>query len=122
MTWEICDHDSWEVLPTVLPSTWTQIGLGVFQHINGLRVISSVARDTSQDNRRWQHVSLSRPDRLPTNNDTMNVKQLFIGLERKAIQVLPKASEHCNDHPYCLHLWSCLDGDRLPDFRINGQV
>lgn len=26
------------------------------------------------------------------------------------------AGKHVNKHPYCLHLWSCLDGPVLPDF------
>lgn len=122
MTWQLCERDSVEALPRVLPSTWLQTDPGVFQHINGLMVISSVVQDCAQDGRRWHHVSCSRVDRLPSYQDLQNVKRLFVGAERKAVQVFPRESEWCNDHPYCLHLWSCLDNDGIPDFRIEGRI
>lgn len=125
MSWELLQADSADALPRVLPSTWTEMPgkiLGVYAHVSGLRVISSVARDPAQDNRRWLHVSMSRRDRLPSYEDMRRVKDLFIGPERKAIQIFPKESEYCNRHAYCLHLWSCLDGDTLPDFRAGGEI
>lgn len=33
-----------------------------------------------------------------------------------ALQVLPPRAKHVNIHPFCLHLWCCLDGDVTPDF------
>lgn len=74
------------------------------------------------DGKRWIHVSCSRPNRLPTWQDVRRVKDVFIGKDRRAIQVLPPAAEYVNIHPHCLHLWSCLDGDGLPDFRVMGQI
>jgi hypothetical protein len=50
------------------------------------------------------------------------VKRSFIGDERMAVQVFPRASEHVNIAKYCLHLWHCVDGDPTPDFRIEGQI
>lgn len=72
------------------------------------------------DGKRWMHVSFSRPDRIPTWADLRKVKDTFIGLERLAVQVFPRQSEYVNLHKYVLHLWSCLDGDPTPDFRVDG--
>jgi hypothetical protein len=58
------------------------------------------------DGQWWDHVSVSRPSRLPSWEDLKTVKALFIGKEREAVQVLPKESEYVNMHPHCLHLWA----------------
>lgn len=68
------------------------------------------------DGRVWLHVSASRGSRLPSYADLVEVKELFIGRERKAVQVFPSRAEHVNIHPHALHLWHCVDGDVLPDF------
>ena len=97
------------------PSGWC------YQHINmPLHVICSAR--TEADGKRWMHVSCSRRNRLPSWEELKLVKDTFIGRERKAIQILPPESEYVNLHFFVLHLWSCLDGDPLPDFRINGQI
>jgi hypothetical protein len=82
---------------------------------NGLAVIASVGLES--DGQRWLHVSLSRKSRLPSYDDITLVKRLFVGKDRKAIMILPAENEHINIHPYCLHLWSPLEKDYLPDFR-----
>jgi hypothetical protein len=89
-------------------SCWQKLG-------DELSVI--VSESIERDGRVWLHVSMSRPTRLPTWSDMRRVKDAFIGKERKAIQVFPPDSEYVNQHPYCLHLFCCLDGDVLPDFR-----
>jgi hypothetical protein len=92
-----------------------------YQHIAmPLRVICSAQLE--RDNRRWMHVSCSRPNRLPSWEELRLVKDTFIGRDRKALQVLPPQAEYVNIHPHVLHLWSCLDGDGLPDFRWFGQI
>lgn len=87
-------------------------GVGLFVMVSG-----TVERDA----RRWVHVSFSRRDRMPSYEDSALVKRLFIGRECKAIHVFPPESEHYNLHPYCLHLWHCVDGDGLPDFRSGAE-
>lgn len=74
------------------------------------------------DGRTWAHLSTSYPDRLPTYEELCSAKAMFMGGEQKAIQVFAPESEHCNVHPFCLHLWACLDGDPLPDFRGPGGI
>ncbi len=70
-----------------------------------------------KDGKRWIHVSMSYPQKLPGWNVYRMVKDRFIGRDKKAIQVLPPDSEYVNLHPNVLHMWHCLDGDGLPDFR-----
>jgi hypothetical protein len=74
------------------------------------------------DGQRWIHVSFARPDKVPTWADASRVKRVFVGEERKAVQVMPCVSEHVNFHPHCLHLFACLDRDPLPDFRVLGTI
>ena len=113
-----------DLVPSVLPSFWhviDRVSDGVaYRSTAGMTVICSGS--VERDGRRWLHVSVARPDRLPTWSELTEVKDLFIGARRKAIQVLPAVEEYINAHPNCLHLWSCLDEDGLPDFRKLGTL
>lgn len=80
----------------------------------GLTIIQSEGIEI--DGHTWLHTSYSRKSRTPTYEDTKFIKDNFIGKDKKAIMIFPEESEHVNIHPYCLHLWTCLDGDVLPDF------
>ena len=80
----------------------------------GLIVIQSVSIEL--DGKEWMHTSYSRKNRMPTYEDTIFIKENFIGNDIKAIMVFPKKEEHVNIHEYCLHLWSCNNCDPLPDF------
>jgi hypothetical protein len=75
-----------------------------------------------QDGLRWLHVSCSRRDRLPDWADLRLIKHTFIGDDRVALQVLPREHDYVNIAPRCMHLWSCLDGEPVPDFRVHGQI
>jgi hypothetical protein len=86
----------------------------------GLSVIVSVCREN--DGKNWLHLSCAYNDRLPSWRDLVYVKESIIGLEKEAIQVIPAKSKHVNIHPNCLHLFHCLDGNPLPDFRKNGLL
>lgn len=88
-------------------------------------VISS--RGLELDGKRWLHISMSIWNKsayvIPSYDDLIMVKKMFIGPNAKAIQVFPEESKHVNIHPYVLHLWCCLDGDPLPDFtRGSGSI
>lgn len=89
------------------------------QH-NSLMV--AVSGRTEADGKRWLHVSYSLPNRMPSYDHMTTVKKLFVGRQNKAIFVLPSEDEHVNMHSYCLHLWRCMDGDPLPDFRVTQKV
>lgn len=108
-----------ELMPRVLPVKWKRSSnFGpdgrVYMSIGGLRVIASV--EPELDGKHWLHVSVSRNSFLPSWDDLREVKDLFVGKDRLAVQILPKAADHYNLHPHCLHLWCCLDGDPVPDF------
>ncbi len=88
---------------------------------DGLSVLVSVARQP-EDGRCWLHVSATRPDRIPSYEDLCLVKRVFVGADRQALQIFPRAERHVSLHNYCLHLWCCLDGDGLPDFGAHGTI
>ena len=79
--------------------------------------------DAEQGSRqeRWLHVSVSRRNKLPSWDDLRLVKDTFLP-DWTAYQILPPKEEHVNIHPYCLHLWVCLDRQVTPDFRTMGQI
>jgi hypothetical protein len=112
-----------EFLPRVLPAGWRRFTMtggeivdsgAAFASAEGIVVIVSAGIEL--DGRRWLHVSCSGAKRLPSWDDLRAVKDIFIGRDREAYQVLPKAEKHVNIMPHCLHLWCCLDGAVLPDF------
>ena len=65
----------------------------------GLRVI------VGEDEEGWEHVSVSRVDRIPSWNDMCLVKDTFWGPEDTIVQFHPPKSQYVNCHLNCLHLW-----------------
>src|SRR5438874_1377309 len=118
-------------LPTILPAGWDEIDTSAWtgrpdpeyaraykKHGTVLVLISCA---TQTDGKRWLHVSVSRRNHeIPTWQLMCEVKDLFVGTERTALQIMPPRSKHVSIHEGCLHLWSCLDGDVTPDFTANG--
>jgi len=103
----------------VLPPKWKEIrsafpGQVTYMRKSGLAVI--ITASEKLDGRMWKHVSMSRQRSVPDYRDMCEVKEIFIGRDKKAIQVFPPESEHVNIHPNCLHLWHCMTEDPLPDF------
>lgn len=113
-------------LSPTLPAGWSRIPSqetangAAWRSRDGVMVVVSGAVEL--DERRWVHVSLSRRDRMPSHEDLTRIKRLFIGPDRRALQLFVPEDEHVNFHRFCLHLWHCLDGDGLPDFRAGGLV
>jgi hypothetical protein len=111
------------LLPVVLPSWLVQVDRrldgAIYQSRDGLACIVSAAIE--DDGKAWLHVSISYKDRLPSWEKLREIKDIFVGKDRTALQVLPKESKYVNMHPYCLHLWCCLDGDVVPDFTRGGK-
>jgi len=86
-----------------------------YPHGKPLRVL--VSGRTEADGRRWIHVSVSNQGRLPSWEALKKVKAAFIGDDKQALQVFPPASQWYT-HYEVLHLWHCIDGDGIPDFRV----
>jgi len=76
-------------------------------------VVSGCIED---DGRKWIHLSVAGPGRVPHWSELVDVKELFLGRDSKAIQVIPPRAEYVNIHPHVLHLFVCVDEDVLPDF------
>lgn len=119
-------------LPTVLPAPWQEIQTAwgrkagrayarSYRHRTGLLVLVSAAQ--YGDAKAWLHVSVSRSDHaLPSWQTMSQVKNLLIGDDRTALQVMPPRAKHVNIHPGVLHLYCCLDGDVTPDFTGGGDT
>lgn len=115
------DTGRWELreLPRVLPAGWREVergedGARYYNTARSLAVIVSIA--VEQDRRRWLHMSCSHIERIPTWEELRDAKDVFIGRDRVALQVLPRQRDYVNIDPRVLHLWCCLDGDVTPDF------
>lgn len=109
--------------PDTLPWGW-KVALTLddgaqFKHRHGLFVIMS---GQVEDGKRWLHLSMSRKDRVPDYDEMCEIKRLFLGDDRLALQLFVPKDRHISLHPYCLHLWSCLDGDPIPDFAHGGRT
>lgn len=59
-----------------------------------------------RDGSTFVHVSVARPDRLPSWEELKKVKDEFIGEHAPAYHVLPAKADYVNIHNHCLHLWS----------------
>lgn len=53
----------------------------------------------------WDHVSVSRKERVPNWEEMEYVKRLFFRAEEIAMQLHVPPSAHINHHNFCLHLW-----------------
>lgn len=124
-SWELPEDEAWDILGPVqarLPKGYNIESTAV----DGFRCYKLVSRTYPLvvmvtvarygDGKRWLHVSASFRDRLPTYPEMCRIKEDVIGADKKAVQVFVPMSEHVNIHPFCLHLWHCVDGDPLPDF------
>ena len=117
-------------IPEALPAGWVEqplpSGVGreyrrMYTYRDTTSVMISCAR--YDDGKRWLHVSVARRNRqAPTWELYVQVKELFIGPERTALQVLPPRSKWVSIHHGCLHLYHCLDGDVTPDFTGGGET
>ena len=72
----------------------------------------------SHDGRTWLHMSISHATRVPKWDEYRDAKDLFLGTDRDAVQILPRQSRYVNVHPYTLHAFAPFVGEiGLPDFR-----
>ena len=53
----------------------------------------------------WDHVSVSRPTRCPNWPEMEFIARLFFEDHEVAMQLHVPASDHVNNHPFCLHWW-----------------
>ena len=60
------------------------------------------------------HMSISRPDRLPSWEDVKAAREMFLPIGKHFVMALPPPQHYVNMHQYVLHLWE-LRPDREPD-------
>lgn len=60
----------------------------------------------------WDHLSISRKKRAPSQTELDHVFRLFFKPDETAVQFFVPRPEHVNLHPHCLHLWRLQDGYR----------
>lgn len=113
-------------IPESMPDCWIHImesvdGYSLMRRDNLYVIVSGCVE---LDGKRWIHVSCSRKSRLPSWPDLRAVKDLFIGPNRYAYQVLPPSDRHVNIHRYCLHLFATETEDLnpMPDFARGGGL
>ena len=95
-------------------------GCGVWDHRRSLlRIIHSVARE--RDGRVWAHTSVSDAENRAPDWPTVRDCFRLLYPARTGIIVVPPADEHV-DIAEVFHVWACLDGGVLPDFRHLGQI
>lgn len=92
--------------PIILPPSWKQISSPIpyqkcFRKFNGLAVLVG---QFEYEGDRWLHVSCSHKNKLPKWKEFLEIKNIFVGKDKKAIQIFPKQAEYVNIMPYCLHL------------------
>ena len=68
-------------------------------------ILKTLATDGEGFIPRWEHVSVSMPNRTPNWKEMCFIKDLFWGEEEIVIQIHPPKSKYVNQHPNCLHLW-----------------
>jgi hypothetical protein len=106
--------------PMILPAGWKRLDAFAYRYRDGLAVI--VTQGLERDGKTWVHLSVSHRVRLPTWEELKAVREVFLGTDSVALQVLPPRSEWVNVHPNVMHLFKCLDGRPVPDFRRQGTL
>lgn len=71
---------------------------GMAVQIGALRIIAS-----SGDG--WDHVSVSREDRIPNYNEMCAAKRVFFEDTEWAVEYHAPVEKHINIHPRVLHIW-----------------
>lgn len=75
----------------------------------------------ASDGAGWEHVSVSLPNRCPTWEEMVYIKNQFWARDDCVIQFHPPESEYINNHPYCLHLWRQIGATiAMPDKSLVG--
>jgi len=103
----------------VVPGGWSKADPSAAKqkaYYNRYRSLYVIITEEKYGDDWWRHVSVSHAGYVPNWKEMCIVKDLFIGKDKKAIQVHPPKKEHYNFCSTVLHLWCNLDRDVLPNF------
>jgi len=111
MSWDFTCPKNWEII-----GSWGDTSIALREINGGIRVL--IDCEQKVDGNHWIHVSYSRNHWTPTHEDTIKVKDAFIG-NKYAYSIFPPKENYVNIHKHCLHLWARLDGQAvLPEFSV----
>lgn len=82
-----------------------------FVPFNGKTLAVCASVDTDDKGIKWEHVSVSLKNRLPTWQELKFIKMLFWDPEDEVLQFFPPQSEFINVHKNCFHLWRPINVD-----------
>lgn len=112
------------ILDTIKNSAFTMYsempGGYAYKGVQGLTVIQTI--DIQADGEEWIHTSFSRRGRMPDYTDMEMIKRVFVGRANKAIMVFPDEAHHVNIHNFCLHFFTPVGHDPLPEFSHGGMI
>ena len=104
---DLHELDRWRITdPTALTHTggWAGDdacgGFVIPSPIDGQRMVVMASNGDG-----WDHVSVSRKNRVPNWAEMSHVYRLFFTPDEAAMQLHVPADQHINIHPFVLHLW-----------------
>lgn len=104
-------------LKSPIPGEWQLLEIRLDGYMFKRKQITVIISGSIElDNKRWIHLSIAHPKRMPKWSELVELRDIFLGSDKLCIQVLPAKSKHVNIHKFCLHIWHCVDGNLLPDF------
>jgi len=109
--------------PRVIPYQWCVERQSIYDRWYRNRthfLMVGITACVEEDQRVWVHLSMSHRKRVPRWDELRDAKDIFLGRDVCAYQVLPPQSEYVNIDDRVLHLWHCPETRPLPDFRIGG--
>jgi hypothetical protein len=76
--------------PDQIPQNWRQTRRGIdgAHYVSRTKLSVIISCCIEADGNHWVHLSVSRRDRLPTWQELNRVKEIFLGTESLALQVL----------------------------------
>jgi hypothetical protein len=117
-------RDAWALPEPMGSDGWA------FRSRRGPRMsVIATCSDAHDDVREWVHASISHEHRMPSYEELQALHRA-VWRDGYAYQVFAPAAAHISGedmgpigHPYALHLWGLLSGERvLPDFGWLGHI
>lgn len=103
--------------PLVLPGDWRVLEQRKFGYCYGKNFgLSVIAAITSEkDEKKWLHLAVHHPRHKPTWEELEEVHSLF-ARGRQMFFSVPEFKRYTLQSVNAVNMWTCLDGEPLPDF------
>lgn len=73
--------------------------------------LAVIADDGELSTTRWDHVSVSHKDKIPSWETMEKIRRMFFTDEETVVQIHPPIKDYVNTHPFVLHLWRKTDAE-----------